>query len=386
MSLHKIILPSTILAFLLILGTNLMLYTSHAPGNASKRYLEQVEAVKPLPIFGAWVCDSKPYNCTWSDPISEEDVESGGAFDQKYHWIIDRDSSEKLGQPSLNLVVLAFINPIELMTKFNSAQVLHGVPLGMNQTVVEYFKSRGVRVMLAIGGVAYNEDWNKALDTDPRQLGKHAAEIAIKLGVGIEINYEDPEVTVARMGKLEQFVTAYREIVPYDPSGENPAARLTIDLPIGNHFLRVLDEWAARRWLQVDSEPKMKLDYANSLVADRQFTSQEYQTSWQENIDGSRELTPPIPPLAPTKFTVSLYTSDQEKVSFECTNLVKSLVKVEETGQYVLEKKILGYMFWAVGNPIGKVTTYPPNSCENGLGAAATLYNIPIPMSPLPQD
>jgi hypothetical protein len=340
---------------------------------------------KSFPIFGAWVCDSQPYNCTWSDPITAADLATGGSFDKKYHWIIDRDPSSAVGKPSLNLVVLAFINPLELMDKFNSASVVEGIPVGMNQEVINYFKSRGVRVMLAIGGIAYNEDWNIALETNPKQLGTNAALAAQKLGVGIEINYEDPEVTTTRMNQLEQFITAYRSVHPYDPLGNNPAARLTIDLPISNRFLKVLDEWATKRWLQKDSDPKMKLDYANSLVADRQFESTEYQMHWQENLDGSPGFTPPILSQSPAKFTVSLFLEDSKKLFDECTNFQKSLLRYSETGKFVLDKELLGYMFWAVGNPIGNISTYPPHTCEKGLGAAASFYQIPVPMPSLRQ-
>lgn len=332
---------------------------------------------KTFPIFGAWICDSQPYNCTWSDPITSADLATGGSFDKKYHWVID--------QPALNLVVLSFVNPEELLEKFNSSLVVDGLPIGMNQEVVNYFKSRGLRVMLALGGVAYNEDWNLALATNPKQLALNAAAVAQKLGVGIEINFEDPDMTLPRMSQLEDFIVTYRSVHPYDATGQNPAARLTIDLPIGNGFLHILDEWASRRWLQNDSDPKMKLDYANSLVADKQFTAPEYQKHWQENLDGSSDLTPPIVPLVGSKFTVSLYLEDSKKLYDECTNFPNSLLSYRQTGQYVITHKILGYMFWAVGNPIGQINTYPPHTCQNGLGKATEFYGIPVPMPPLPQ-
>jgi hypothetical protein len=49
---------------------------------------------------------------------------------------------------------------------------------------------------------------------------------------------------------------------------------------------------------------------------------------------------------------------------------------------------MLGYMFWAAEYPSarrGYTTTVPPNTCELGMGVAATIFNIPISMPPLRQ-
>jgi hypothetical protein len=50
---------------------------------------------------------------------------------------------------------------------------------------------------------------------------------------------------------------------------------------------------------------------------------------------------------------------------------------------------MLGYMFWAAEYPSARknyVATVPPNSCEEGMGAAATSFEIPIPMEKLRQE
>ena len=50
---------------------------------------------------------------------------------------------------------------------------------------------------------------------------------------------------------------------------------------------------------------------------------------------------------------------------------------------------MLGYMFWATGVPSARknyVPTYPPNSCEAGMGGAAQAFNIDIPMEALRQE
>ena len=48
---------------------------------------------------------------------------------------------------------------------------------------------------------------------------------------------------------------------------------------------------------------------------------------------------------------------------------------------------MLGYMFWAAGcQGNGTGCTFPPNTCENGMGGAATAFSIPIPMPALRQN
>jgi len=132
-------------------------------------------------VYGAWHCGND--YCTWS---TVRDAQDFGEFDNKNHWLIDRGN----GRPSVNLVVLAFVHPLKLLNKTTDAGTLDGVPRGMTQEVVDYFKSRGVRVMLSIGGITYTTAWNQALAKNATQLGLNAAEVAGRLGVGIEIDYE----------------------------------------------------------------------------------------------------------------------------------------------------------------------------------------------------
>jgi hypothetical protein len=47
----------------------------------------------------------------------------------------------------------------------------------------------------------------------------------------------------------------------------------------------------------------------------------------------------------------------------------------------------LGYMFWAAECPSTRnACTTPPDTCEDGMGAGATHFNIPIPIGTLRQD
>src|SRR5215218_5676882 len=134
----------------------------------------------PLQVYGAWHCGND--SCLWAT------VRTVTEFDQMNHWLVDRDGS---GLPSVNLVVLSFVNPLKLLNKTNDAGTVNGVPKGMTPEIVNYFKSKGIRVMLSIGGITFVNDWNTALATNPTQFGLNAAAVAGQLGVGIEIDYEE---------------------------------------------------------------------------------------------------------------------------------------------------------------------------------------------------
>ncbi|HSR37857.1 MAG TPA: hypothetical protein VLL95_03000 [Phnomibacter sp.] len=334
----------------------------------------------PIQVYGVWHAGND--YCTWA---TERTV---AEFDSKNHWIIDRGN----GQPSVNVVVLSFVQPLKLLNKTNDANTVNGVPKGMTADIVNYFKSRGIRVMLSIGGITYTDYWNTALASNPTQLGLNAAAVAAQLGVGIEIDYEQssrPNIT-----GLQQFINAYRSVHPYDASGNNHAARLTIDLAAGDRWLIELCRYATANWL---TSANPVLDYANAMVPSKQPTSAADATAnWQEHIDGKPQYAPPILPLAPAKFTGGLYLVKGKTASYECASFAKSLQAACSTYvQTVLPNPkgpgvtpgMLGYMFWAAEKPSTRMTsTAPPNSCEGGIGAGATAFNIPIPMPPLRQQ
>jgi hypothetical protein len=332
----------------------------------------------PIQIYGAWHCSND--ECTWGTVRDMTD------FDTKNHWMIDRGD----GTPSVNLVVLAFVDPIKLLNGTNDAQTVNGIPIGMNSQVVSYFTSRNIRVMLAIGGITFVSNWDSALASNPTQLGLNAAAAAKSLGVGMEIDYE--ENTSPNLSGLQAFINAYRSQLPYDATGSNAAARLTIDVGAGDRFLIAIDQVASSNWLTTANPV---LDYANALVPSKQPTSATAaQSNWLEHVDGKPNFAPPIPPLAPAKFTGSLFITDSGKVIPECNNFSSSLE--DSTGSFVqtvapagagTTSGMLGYMFWAAECPSTRnVCTTPPNTCQGGVGVGAKTYSIPIPMPPLRQQ
>lgn len=331
----------------------------------------------PLQIYGAWHCGNDA--CTWAS------VRTVSEFDSKNRWLIDRGD----GNPSVNLVVLSFVHPLKLLNQTTDTGTLNGVPRGMTADIVNYFKSRGIRVMLSIGGITYTDAWNQALAQNPTQFGLNAAAVAQQLGVGIEIDYE--ENMNPNLVGLQAFIDAYRSVLPYDPTGNNHAARLTIDLAAGDRWLIPLTRKATADWLTT-SNPV--LDYANAMVPSRQPSTSGAIANWQEHVDGKPQYDPPIPPLAPAKFTGSLYIVTGTNIAPECNNFANSLQN--STGSFVqtvapngagTTSGMLGYMFWAAEMPsTRRITTAPPNSCEGGVGVGATFYNIPIPMPALRQE
>lgn len=374
----------TLLTLVVLMVTGILLMTSAVtfavkpvatptPTNTPSGGVSPTPAGNPMTIFGIWHAGN--HYCDWTIPREM------GEFDYNNHWIIDRGD----GRPSVNLVVLSFVNPLQLLNKVNDAVTVNGIPIGMSQEVVNYFKSRGIRVMLSIGGITYTDDWDAALATNPTQLGLNAAEVAQAMGVGIEIDYE--KGTGPNIAGLQAFINAYRSRLPYDPTGNNHAARLTIDVAAGDRYLIELNRYATQYWLNT-SNPV--LDYANAMVAG---TSSGTTTDWQEHIDGKLNYNPPVPPLAPCKFTGGLYLRGNMA---NCTNFDSSEQKnraayvttVAPNGAGVTSG-MLGLMFWAAEYPSAKggyVATVPPNSCEGGMGVAATVFNIPIPMPALRQQ
>ncbi len=337
-----------------------------------------VAAFTGVSVYGAWHCGND--FCTWSSVRNMTD------FDTRNRWLINRGD----GSPSVNLIVLSFVHPLQLLNNTTDATTSQGIPIGMNQAVVNYFKSHGVRVQLSMGGITYTDAWNQALATNPVQLGLNAAAAAQRLGVGFEIDYE--ENTNPNLTGLQAFINAYRSVLPYDASGTNHAARLTIDLAAGDRWLIDLARKATGDWLNTSTPV---LDYANAMVPSRQPSSASAATQdWQEHVDGKPQFAPPILPLAPAKFTGALYIVTGSKPAPECVNFTSSLIN--STGGYVqtvapngagTTSGMLGYMFWAAEGPATRrICTTPPNSCEGGVGIGATTYGVPIPMPPLRQN
>ncbi|MBF9066906.1 hypothetical protein I2501_02485 [Streptacidiphilus sp. NEAU-YB345] len=353
--------------------------TAAAPAQAARASAGSATAASttsPIQVYGAWDCGND--ECTWGTVRNMTD------FDTNNHWLIDRGD----GTPSVNLVVLSFVDPLKLLDGTNDTGDVNGAPVGMDQAVVNYFTSHGVRVMLSLGGVTYTADWDTALSQNPTLLGQKAAALATQLGVGIEIDYENS--TSPNLTGLQSFISAYRAVHPYDATGADPTARLTIDLAAGDRYLIGLTQYATANWLST-SNPV--LDYANAMVPNKQPSTSAAEANWQQHIDGEPQYSPPIAPLAPAKFTGSVYLAGQPQVLPECNNFASSLEST--TGSWLQSAApggagttpgMLGYMFWAAETPSARgMSTTPPNTCQGGVGIGSTTYAVPVPMPALRQ-
>src|ERR1700757_3113215 len=221
-----------------------------------------------MQIYGAWHCYSDA--CSWAS------VPNMTTFDTDNRWLIDRNMNGTY-QPSVNLVVLSFVDPVKLMNLTTDSGDSNGIPIGMNTAVVNYFQSRGVRVMMSIGGASFTSHWNKALGANPTQLGINAANAAKQFNVGMEIDYENS--SQPNLAGLQQFVTAYRSVVAYDATGANNAARLTIDLGDGDTYLTKLANYAVTNWLKTSAPV---LDYANAMVGSQHTGVATLESGWQQ--------------------------------------------------------------------------------------------------------
>jgi len=312
----------------------------------------------PIQVYGAWHCFDD--YCTWGH------VRTVTEFDAKNHWLIDRGG----GRPSVNLVVLSFVNPLKLLNGTTDATTVNGIPRGMTPDIVGYFTSHGVRVMVSIGGITYTKDWNTALATNATLLGQRAAALATSLGVGVEIDYE--EASSPNLAGLQAFIDVYRSVHGYDATGADPTARLTIDLAAGDRWLIGITAKATADWLTTVSPV---LDYANAMVPSKQPSTSEAIASWQAHVDGKPRYNPPILPLAPAKLTGGLYVAEGSRVRPECTSFATSLQA--STGSFVqtVAPKVgttagmLGYMFWAAEKPSTREA--PRSSSTSATGPAS---------------
>lgn len=321
----------------------------------------------PIQIFGVW--HAGDHYADWSQQIDLEQ------FDRDNGWLI-RGAD---GNPSVNVVVLSFLQPLDVLNLTTDDNPEFGVPVGMTQAIVDYFSSAGIRVMMSIGGQTYVDFWDEALAIDATNLGLNAARIASKFGVGIEIDYE--QNSNPDLAGLDMFIAAYRSIHPYDPNNPIPESFLTVDLAAGGRYLQDLNRHATENWLH-GTDPLLKLDYANAMVHRASGTP----AHWQEHVDGMPTYDPPIPPKAPGKFTGGLYLKGNidncndfyASEQFEHADYVQT-VAPNGAGETA---GMLGYMFWAAGVPSARKNytgTGFPNTCEEGMGTAAIFFEIETP-------
>src|SRR5207237_1867683 len=120
-----------------------------------------------------------------------------------------------------------------------------------------------------------------------------------QLKLVMESDYE--KSSNPNLSGLQQFVSANRSVVPYDATGSNFAARLTIDIGDGDTYLTALANYAVTNWLKTSAPV---LDYANAMVGSQKTSVATLESGWQQHVAG---ISGSVPPMAPAKLTGSLW-------------------------------------------------------------------------------
>lgn len=84
-----------------------------------------------IQVYGLWHCSSDA--CSWAAAPNMT------TFDTQNHWIIDRGN----GSPSVNLVVLSFVNRLKLMNLTTDSTDTNGDPQGHDCGGGELFREQG---------------------------------------------------------------------------------------------------------------------------------------------------------------------------------------------------------------------------------------------------
>jgi hypothetical protein len=327
-----------------------------------------------LQIFGVWHCGNS--YCDWS---KVRDTAPGGEFDIANRWIIHRDGVS--GEPSVNLVILSFLEPLKLLQGTSDAGFENGIPHGMTTDVVQYFKNHGIRVMVSMGGITYTDAWNDALAQSATELADKAFAVVDSLGLdGLEIDWENGTPDEIQLADFEAFIDRYN----VNRAGL-PDHFLTLDLAVGNRYLQELSRRASEDWL-----PNGEIDYINAMVPRGEPSTDQ----WQEHVDGKSQYNPPILPKPPAKIAVSLWLTNGRRANKNCVDYSRSSMKDKLNYVQTVAPSgagstpgFLGYMFWAAECPSTRnACTTPPNSCEGGMGVAAEALGDIIPIGPLRPD
>ena len=276
-------------------------------------------AATPVSIYGAWHCSDDA--CTWAK------VRTVGEFDTKNHWLIDRGD----GRPSVNLVILSFVNPLRLLT---AATEQAGTPIGMTPEIVQLLhEPRHPR-----HGLDRRDHLHQGLEHRARPECDPAR--SARGGPGDPARRRRRDRLRAEQQPQPDRAPAVHRRLPGDPSirrDRQQRGRAPDDRPGRRRSLADRDR--ARRRPPTGCDPGGAiLDYANAMVPARQPSASGAISSWQEHVDGKPQYDPPIPPLAPARFTGSLYVAEGSKVRPECNNYSASLQKA--TASYVADRRL----------------------------------------------
>src|SRR5437764_14730008 len=84
-----------------------------------------------MQVYGLWHCYTDA--CSWAS------VPDMTTFDTNNHWIIDRNMDNSY-HPSVNVVVLSFVDPVKLMSLTNDSSTVNGIPIGIHNAGINLFQ------------------------------------------------------------------------------------------------------------------------------------------------------------------------------------------------------------------------------------------------------
>jgi len=280
-------------------------------------------------VYGLWHCGDDC--CTWAIPTNLSNSQ----------WIVNRGD----GKPTANVVILSFVNPMDLLQQTNNQQVKNGIPVGFTNEVLSFFQNAGISILFSIGGASYSSLWDQALSStsESTQLAQYAAAAAKQYGVGIEIDYENDNG--ATLDQLDNFVKVYRSIIPFNDSPSPPAETLlTVDLGAGTGYLTGISQHASG-WLNSSIA-----NWANAMVSGSPWPNvQSASPYWLQHLDGTHWAG--IPAMDPSQLIVSNYISSDAP---NCDTYAGTVL--QGTITWVNNYTTRGLMFWSAGCP-------GPNNC-----------------------
>ena len=234
--------------------------------------------------------------------------------------------------------------------------------------------------MLSIGGITYTGDWDTALSQNPAQLGqqrrrgrpaarrRHRDRLRGQLG--------------AEPAGLQAFINAYRSVLPYDATGADPAARLTIDLAAGDRWLIELDQYATADWLDT-RHPGARLRQRDGAqqAADRLRRRVELagapRPASPTTTRRSRRWPRRSSPAASTSPRATRSRPSAPNFAARVQNATGALDR--RTPHPTARAPPPACSATCSGPPrrpsTRGVTTDPPNTCEGGVGVGASTYS-----------
>ena len=228
--------------------------------------------------------------------------------------------------------------------------------------------------MLSIGGITYVDAWNQALAQNATQLGLNAAEVA---GRSASASRSTTRRTAARTSPgYRPSSTPIARCTPYDATGNDPAARLTIDLAAGDRWLIALHRRGHRRLAHARrAGARLRERDGAGPAAERVPRADELagargrQAEVRAADPAARAARVHREPLYRGGLEGAAGVHQLQRLAAELDRRIRASRRAERRGDDAGHARlhVLGG-----GAALARGCTTPPNTCEGGVGAGAT--------------